>query len=169
MKIKILTFIGLLSLATIMCGPSLNTIYFTETEPDRKELVGKYYPTAETINLIREDGTYEISEKEEMVISIMTDGTFEMTNMPDWWLTNFGIPTGGFDSGKGQWHIVQQQSWWNVALKFESRENFSSKPGSGSLSTSIPIVGNEAPYSLWLYIGDPDSGTVMVFEQISDE
>lgn len=168
MQKRILIFLVPLVLATMMC--SFDTEKFAKTRPDSAKLVGKYLPTVETLKLIRDEGHYEVGVNENIFISLLADGTFEMENMPDWWITDHGIPKGGKDSGTGKWSTVQHyQGWWVLELDFDSRENFSSKRGSSGLIAQVPIVGNTPPYALWFYIGDPDSGDVMIFERLPDK
>lgn len=169
MKIKNLLFIGLIGLTTMMCVlPNLDTEYFVRKEPKITELVGKYAPTTQTMKLITEVGKYEIDEN-GIVIILMANGKFEMNNMPDWWNTDFGTPEGGKDSGKGSWRLIRHQDWWDVQFNFDSREHFNSDKSSYGLIKSVPLVGDTPPYFLWFYIGDPDSGKVMVFERVSIE
>ena len=168
-KVKKLFFLGLIALTTMMCVfPNLDTEYFVSEEPKTAELVGRYFPTSGTMRFIREEGKYEIDEN-EITLLLKADGNFEMKNMPDWWHTDFGKSKGGEDSGEGSWRIVAHQEWWDVQLDFDSREQFSSDKTESGLITSVPIVGDAPPYFLWFYVGDPDSGKVMVFERISGE
>ena len=170
MKNKILIFLVPLVLASVMCVvPNLDTEYFAKTKPDSEKLVGKYLPTIETLKLIRDEGHYEVGANENISITLFSDGTFEMENMPDWWQTDFGRPKGGKDSGTGQWSVVKLQEWWQLELDFDSRENFSSETASSGLTTFIPIVDNPLPYALWFYVGDPDGGKVMIFKRTPDK
>jgi hypothetical protein len=168
-KTKKLFFLGLFALTTMMCVfPNLDTENFVRAEPKTTELVGRYVPTAGTIKLIREAGKYEIDE-DEITLLLTADGKFEMKNMPDWWNTDFGKPEGGKDSGEGSWRVVAHQDWWDVQFDFDSREHFSSARVESGFITSAPIVGDAPPYFLWFYVGDSDSGKVMIFERILGE
>lgn len=168
MNTKKLVFPAMIPLFTIMCVfPNLDTSSFAHTEPAIEDLSGRYVPTAETIELIREEGGYKIHG--DISLTLTADRRFVLSNLPDWWHTDSNIPGGGTDSGVGQWSTVEHQERYNVALDFDSREDFSSDPVSSGLSTSIPIVGDAPPYNLWFYIGDPDSSRIMVFERVEED
>jgi len=134
--------------------PNLDTEYFAKNRPEQTDLVGKYIPTTDTLQFIRSEGGYEVID---ISITLLQDGSFEMINMPDWWCEPFGESNGGFDSGRGKWQVAKRQEWWVIELDFSS-EN----PPTGF--TSVPLVGEIPPYRLWFYVGDPDSGDVMIFE-----
>ena len=167
MKKWILFLILLLSISNLMCLVSARDYdqdhFFTKTKPDKKQLVGKYVPTEDTLSLIRDEGQYEITDSS---ITLYPDGSFEVTNMPDWWLPNnagYGKSNGGFDSGLGSWKISSFSGLWEITLNFESgifnsRNNIS--------SVTLDLGGQQRPYSIWAYVGDPDRGRVMIFEQI---
>jgi hypothetical protein len=90
--------------------------------------------------------------------------------MPDWWTPNgagFGKSNGKFDSGQGKWKITKNHDgWWDVQFKFETGTFFSSVELNGGFFTTKDLGGEKPPYSLWFYIGDPDSGPLMIFEQV---
>jgi hypothetical protein len=139
--------------------PNLDTEYFARNKPKPTDLVGRYIPTENTLHFVRDEGGYEVVDTS---ITLSIDGSFEMVNMPDWWMEPFGKPSGEFDSGKGEWSIERQQEWWELELNFNSED-----PPTGL--TFIPLVGEAPPYKLWFYVGDPDSGDVMIFEQVIAE
>ncbi len=142
--------------------PNLDTENFARVKPTVNDLAGKYLPTKQTLQSITNEGHYKVNK---LFVSLRSDGSFEMQNMPDWWLTDFGEPQGCLVNGQGSWEVVQQQSWWELRLDFLSGENLCLENYSTGLTISVPIVGNTAPYSLWFYVGDPDSGKVMIFEK----
>jgi hypothetical protein len=155
----------LLALTNLMCGFGafdFASEQFTKTKPELMQLVGFYLPTPETWELINETGQYTIQEPS---LTISADDTFEMTNMPDWWRTDFGKSLGGTDSGKGKWSLSSQNDWWQIELHFDITD-FNSDPSlSGDYVTYCEISGEQQPYSLWFYVGDPDDGRVMIFQQ----
>ena len=154
MNKKILFLLASLALSTIVCiVPNLDTKYFATSKPPLAEMVGKYVPNERTWNYIRTEGHYEVTD---IFIILSSDMSLEMRNMPDWWLTDFGKSNGKLESQDGTWSIVKQQGWWELGLDFPS------------LTTTIPIVGDQHPYVLWFYIGDPDEGHVMIFEKVSE-
>jgi len=163
---KVAFGIILLAASTMMCVfPNPDTELYTRTEPKVTDLVGNYIPTSATLDFIRNKGRYEVVDS---FVVLSLDGSFEMVNMPDWWHI-FGEPKGGFDSGQGEWSVRKSQGWWELMLDFSSRENFSSEKVSTGLITDVTLVGEAPPYQLWFYVGDPDAGHVMIFEQVTPE
>lgn len=146
--------------------PSLDYLSFAKTKPGLSDMVGKYIPTANTLELMRDNGYYAVND---ISVTLSADNTFTMTNMPDWWNTDFGVSRGGFDSGNGQWSIIEDQEWWSLSLDFDSRIDFNSEKSLEEFITIIPIAKNKPPYQLWFYIGDPDDEKIMIFERIQDK
>jgi hypothetical protein len=138
---------------------------FTKTEPQPEKVAGTYLPTKETLLLIKNIGLYDL---QNISISLHSDGTFEMQNMPDWWITDYGVSNGGTDSGKGKWrvHKTTGGDWWQLELEFVSGTFSSKEYLSEGFYTEMHLSGEQPPYSLWVYVGDPDKGRVMIFEQI---
>jgi len=130
---------------------NLDTQYFSREKPDEADLVGVYRATPETLAWVREDGGYQV---DEITITLGADGKAVIDNLPDWHRTGFGDPTAEhvLDHIEESWEIRKSQSWWYLHI-----------PG-----TWINIVGQEPPYDLWIYVGDPDSGDVMIFERVDD-
>lgn len=156
-----------MALSNMMCGLGVRDFdkkFFTKTKPEKEQMVGIYLPTEDTQKLIRSQ--YDLDVK-DISISLYLDGTFEMKSMPDWWATDFGDSNGGVDTGKGQWRIDFDEydgGYWNLFLNFETG-TFSSGE---RIDTWVDIGNNQPPYSIWLYIGDPDDGIVMIFEQVTE-
>ena len=140
---------------------------FTKTEPKPQKMVGDYLPTKGTMTFIRETGRYDV---QDISISLFSDGTFKMQNMPDWWMTTgpqFGKSNGGADSGNGTWSIAKTGNWWwQINFKFEPGNFKAREDLSDGFLTTKDISGEKPPYSLWFYVGDPDTGNVMIFEQV---
>jgi len=157
-RIAHLILIVVVFLCSVACVlPNLDTENFAKEEPAHADLVGTYALTPSTVQFLKDEGGYEAVGAS---IALAADGTFEMVDMPDWW--GAGEPGGGFDSGSGTWKTVKHQEWWDVELHFTSED-----PPVGT--TSIPIAGQAPPYSLWFYIGDPDSGDIIIFERVTSE
>lgn len=166
MKRRLLLVLFLLALLTIMCSfPRFGAENFATVQPKIEDLNGKYVPTEETLKYIVNEGRYEINEN-RVFIRLLPNGDFVMQNMPDWWLTDFGQPQGCLINGEGDWDVVQHQDWWELRFDFQSGSNLCSEKYSSGLTISVPIVGNIKPYSLWFYVGDPDSGHTMIFQKI---
>lgn len=142
---RLFLLLGAFAAFTMMCV-NLDTEYFTKNKPKRKDLVGKYYPTEDTLKFISDEGNYTV---DTISIQLYPDGTSEVINMPDWLRSASGESGGKLNSWNGKWDIVKMQDWWKIEL------------GSGI----YPIAGDKPPYQIWFYIGDPDNGNVMIFEQ----
>ena len=147
----ILTFWGLLSLSDFDSSTPV-------TRPEESDLVGTWTFSAATLADMRTNGGYEITTHS---LNLRNDGTFEIVNIPDWWL-NFGHSSHGFYSGSGTWSVVKDfQGHWVVEVRFTSLPGYES-----GLLTSLRIGQSKASYYIYDFIGDPDSGHVMVFERL---
>jgi hypothetical protein len=151
--------IGLLS----GCPTNLDTPRYPTSQPAAVSLAGSYIPTAETKSLIVKAGGYgdKLSS-----IQLNADGTFRFENVPDWWRTDFGTPSGGFDSGGGTWKTAQHQGWWVLQLGFSDTKQFSEPHRAEGMLTEANLIGQKAPYDLALTIGDPDQGREMRFSRV---
>jgi hypothetical protein len=155
-----------LVLLTMICGlPNSDREYFATSEPKIDDLNGKYVPTEETLKYIVNEGRYEI-EANHVFIRLLPNGNFDMQNMPDWWLTDFGQSQGCLITGQGKWDVVKQRNRWELSFDFPSGSDLCLKKYSSGLTISVPIVGNDKPYSLWFYVGNPDNGHTMIFQKI---
>jgi hypothetical protein len=137
---------------------------YTATRPNSKDLVGVYVPDANTLALIAKEGNYRTASP---TITLMGDGTIVIKNIPDWWLTSFGVPGGGFDSGRGTWTIQESQDWWLLLVSFSDTRQFASSSNMpGTLGTQMKLIGEKPPYKIYLTVGDPDEGRGMHFERL---
>jgi hypothetical protein len=140
-----------------LCQWSFSNPTNPRKKPAREDIVGVWVPTPSSLQKMQEEGMYEISTH---TLAFKKDGTFVMTNMPDWWINSFGESAGGFYSGSGTWEITKDRGRWEI------RVHFTSLPGyRNGLTTSFNLSGQESPYRIYLYLGDPDSYRVMVFER----
>ncbi len=141
-----------LLLLNVMCvAPNFDSENFTSSEAKQSDLAGTYIPTESTWEFIKNEGGYTVID---ISVTLAPDGSLTMTNIPDWWGSNpSGQPNGQVQGCQGEWDIGQVQDWWELKII------------SCIVHTSIPIVGEKPPYQLWFYIGDPDSGDIMIFEQ----
>jgi len=154
----------LVALVSGMCMcPNLDSESFARVRPEVGALSGRYTPTSETLRQIGAQG-YPAAE---IAVVLQPDGVLLLCNLPDGWRSSSGEPAGGLDTGRGHWRLVQQQERWVLELDVEELVNSVSGPVQGRL-TWAPLVGEQAPYFLWLYVGDPDSGNVMVFERTGE-
>ena len=152
-------------LLTMLCViPNLNTQNFAMAQPRIEDLNGKYVPTKETLKDIVDEGRYEV-EANHVFIRLLPNGNFDMQNMPDWWLTDYGQSQGCLIIGQGKWDLVEQRNRWELKFDFLSEGHLCLKKYSSGLTISVPIVGNSKPYALWFYVGHPDSGHTMIFQK----
>jgi hypothetical protein len=128
------------------------------SEPTRADIVGIWEMTPDTIQTMQEKGRYEISTH---TIEFKDDGTFEITNMPDWWaLENFGESTQTFYSGSGRWTIEKDSGGWAVGLYFDTWT------GSHPMGkTWLNLRGRLRPHTIYTWIGDPDAGNIIEFHK----
>jgi hypothetical protein len=151
--------LALLLSGCINNGFEWSELSWTRTKPNLSDLVGTWVPTDATIKDMKEQGGYTISVHH---LILRADGTFEMTNMPDWWKDGFGKSKKGLESGLGNWQLHEdpQGPWsaWAVELQF---------PDNSVVLNQIHVRRQKPPYLLHVTIGDPDSGHVMLFEKKS--
>jgi hypothetical protein len=146
-----LTFCGL-------CQWSLSDPTIPRTKPAKEDIIGIWSLSPSSLQEMRMEGRYEISTH---TLTFKDDGTFEMVNMPDLWL-NFGQSNQDFYSGSGRWEFVKNyQGYWTVEVHFTSLPGYKN-----GLVTSFYVGQNEAGYYIYDFIGDPDSGDVIVFEKL---
>ncbi|MES2308383.1 MAG: hypothetical protein V4507_05940 [Verrucomicrobiota bacterium] len=143
----------MMSILLTACGGIKHELQFTRSKPQESDLIGLWVPTPNTLKDMEKTGGYVISKHE---ILLKEDGTFSMINMPDWWRDGFGDSKKGFESSEGRWELTQTQDWtkiWDITLHFSG------------YGTSVKLLGQKPPYRIHIYVGDPDSGHVMLFEK----
>ena len=142
----------LLLILNVMCtAPNLDTENFTANRPT--DLTGIYTPTKSSWAFIKNEGGYTVTD---ISVTLAPDGSLTMTNIPDWWSNGRYDSNNEVESCQGKWGVKQVQSWYELSITCRTPTLIS--------SSSVPIVGERPPYQLWFYIGDPDSGDVMIFE-----
>lgn len=159
-RIALIAFFFSILTVTCVC-PNMDTSNFTVEKPAEDDLVGTYLPLQSSLDFIEEGGYPDCQPR----IIIKADGTFSMEQMPDWWNTPFGKSSGGFDAGEGTWETETCQNWWCLVLHFDTQQNFNSTPSENGRIATIILAGTGQPYRLWFFVGDPDSGGVMIFKQ----
>lgn len=125
-------------------------------KPTQEDIVGVWSPTPACLKWMEEEGSYRISTH---TLTFGQDGTFKMTNMPDWWL-NFGSSYGGFYSGSGTWKIDKVDEEWAIDVHFTSFSSYLN-----SFGTTFGLSGRKPPYRIYIGVGDPDNADFMVFER----
>lgn len=158
-----------LVLLTMVCVfPGLAREHFATSEPKMDDLNGKYVPTEETLKDIVNEGRYEV-QANHVFVRLLPNGDFDMQSMPDWWLTDYGQSQGCLITGQGTWDVVKQQNRWELRFYFPSGNGLCVKKYSSGLTISVPIVGNNKPYSLQFYVGHPDNGHAMIFQKMEGQ
>jgi len=122
----------------------------------KEDIVGTWVLDSASLQLMEEAGGYEISTH---TLTFRDDGTFELVNMPDWSGPGH-TEAGGFYSSSGTWEVTDRSGEWEVFVHFVWAPDFPD-----GVYTQFNIGGEEPPYYIWMWAGDPDAGMVMVFEK----
>jgi hypothetical protein len=110
-----LAILGIISLSGCY-NPSeiAEEVRFTHRRPLETNLIGKWIPTSATLKDMRDEGGYSITSHE---LDLSADGTFSITNMPDWWKTPFGESRKVLESASGTWRVSQDSGGdWVIDL-----------------------------------------------------
>jgi hypothetical protein len=121
-----------------------------------EDILGTWTLDSASLERMEDEGGYEISTH---TLTFRDDGTFDLLNMPDWCGPGGG-PAGGFYSTSGTWKLTGYEGEWQIFVHFDSVPEFPD-----GVYTQFAIGGQEPPYYIWMYAGDPDAGRVMVFEK----
>ena len=133
--------------------PAWRELQFTRSKPSESDILGTWRPTAETLQDIRGRGRYSAGEP---ALVFHADHSFDMRDMPDWWLDGFGRSHGKLETGSGRWELASADNIWQVwvvRLHFPSFE------------TSVHLYHQHAPFLIFVRVGDPDIGDAMFFER----
>jgi hypothetical protein len=126
---------------------------FTRHKPAEHDIVGTWRATRSTVKDIRGRGHYPAASYE---LVLHADHTFSMHNMPDWWSNGFGESHGQLESGDGAWDLQPDKNVWQiwiVRLRFPS------------VTSSVNLYRQKAPYLIFVRVGDPNDGYAMFFER----
>jgi hypothetical protein len=116
--------------------------YATE-KPQASEIVGSWTATEETLSELSRTAY----SKAHPMISVKSDGSIQMRDIPDTWQTPFGA--GKLEDFSGNWQFEKiQDSWWGLALR----------RGDWGCGGCLMVLGNKSPYRLVIRFGDPDQG-----------
>ncbi|MHA3773118.1 hypothetical protein ACXR0O_16420 [Verrucomicrobiota bacterium sgz303538] len=139
-----LTFVGILAVS-IWAG-----LLFSGRSIAAADLVGTYVPDQPTkADLDERLHLFTANHK----IELRGDGTFAMTDIPDFWQLT-GTPT-ALISATGTWSLRGRA----VAIEYTGASSIPPHdPPDYHYSATINIVGLFAPYRLRFTLGDPDSG-----------
>jgi hypothetical protein len=150
--VGILAGVLLLALMSFSCTVWHRRPPLTTAEPNRAVFVGTWLPDASTLKDLHSKGGYASSVKTSLVLR--NDGTFELSNMPDWWSTPTSESHGKFDHYSGNWSISQRNSHlWQLTLV------------STEVARVVDLFDQTSPYRIAFRIGDPDNNQWMIFEK----
>jgi hypothetical protein len=104
--------------------------------------------------VITNEGHYSLAAPS---ITLLSNGTIVITNIPDWWLAGFEPrPPGGFDLGRGTWSVQKHQEWWALSVGFKDTTQFASFSNKlEGFSAEMMLIGEKPPYKIYLIVGDP--------------
>jgi hypothetical protein len=104
----IATFYGLCN--WIFTDPSIPRV-----RPSRESIIGQWAIDNFSRENMQRDGGYTLSTH---TLTFHEDRTFDMVNMPDWWLSIGGASHGAFYSGSGTWEIDKFDGYWVIWMRF---------------------------------------------------
>jgi len=137
---------------SLNCNVLLKRPPFTTVPPNKADLVGTWVPDASTLKEMSSKGGYDSSVKTALVLR--NDGTFELSNMPDWWNTAFSESNSKFNQYSGRWSISQHDSqFWHLTLEWTVAARV------------VDLFGQHPPHQIAFRIGDPDNDRWMVFQK----
>lgn len=117
----------------------------TKTRPNTTDLVGTWVPDQTSLKYMRDVGGYNVTGKVVLVLDVA--GTYEMTNMPDWFWLDDGLSHKSLRSEKGTWEVSEagDNRSWIVLLRSETK------------SRGLEILGQSHPYKLRFSFGNIDT------------
>lgn len=121
----------------------------TTNKPNINDLSGVWVPDKATLKDMAERGRYDTTLQTKLILH--ASGNLELVNMPDWWENMSGESGRRLHSYSGTWEIAKSREYWEIAI-------FSS-----IMQTRLGLLGNQPPYKIGTYLGDPDSGNEMIF------
>jgi hypothetical protein len=124
---------------------------YTRTEPDREQLVGTWVPDQATLRDLKLRGGYDTTTTIE--VTLQKDGSFQITNMPDWWGDALGRSYKSFNSYSGKWEIWRSPGASNWQILFKGSRKV----------WAVDLFNNTPPYRLYFIAGDPDADQGMTF------
>jgi hypothetical protein len=136
----------------------------TRHKPEIKDVAGVYHFKGIT-------GTYPPKIKKsiapEMSITLREDGSFEVKNLPSN-LFDFYASEDSYGSGSGTWELEGKKGFlenWTITLRFTTREGLDSTRGGFFAYRMLILRKQKPPYSIYIYLGDPDEGRFLKFEK----
>jgi hypothetical protein len=157
MKKWIVFLIALLSISNLMCGfeaYDFEQDNFTKTKPDPSVLAGTYILTEKSKKIVSEMEDVTESNAQDISITLVSDGTFEIQNMPNSWATaefQFSNPKDVPSPIIGTWSLVQKDWWWRIEFVIDSSNINSSEDLLDPYSTRVDIGRAAALFIMVLY------------------
>lgn len=134
---------------------------FTTAQPKEADVAGSYLLTQQTIT---RDGL-SILRGQTCQLDLRADGSFALTNYPTW-SEAFSATNGHFVG------LISTTGRWSCATVGTVSDGRTSKEHwgvvfseSGQKLESLSLTGQAPLYGLILTYGDPDAGTVIIFER----
>jgi len=90
-----------------------------------------------------------------------SDGTFQMVDVPEWFMSGIGNWASNGNSATGSWEISNRDSHWIIVLYFDVVNDQARNE-----RRDLIIYGKESPFSIPIFLGDADAGYVILFERI---
>ena len=149
------------------CLREANPSNYTTVPPEAKDLAGTYEPTEHTVELLKASGKYPAAKSS---ITLKDDGTVNIVNVPDWWLSSFGEAKGKFDNGTGTWTIDKNRNWWLIVANLPTTTasfTTSSIPAKGHVTAMLSLVGQTPPFTLQMNISDPNADLIMQYQKVA--
>jgi hypothetical protein len=140
-------------LVFLFCACYLNPYTPVTGNLSNDVLVGKWKPTEQSIAFLKKEKSYY--QDKEIELTLSSDNTFVLTNIPDCFKNAFGECKGGYNSFKGEWKIYQRTDATNDLHLIEK----------GKAVYAIPLVKSKDTIQIAFFFGDPDSGRAMHFEK----
>ena len=123
--------------------------------PMDKDIIGTWELSEDSLVTIEEEG-YAISTH---TLTFSSDKTFEMLNLPYMVWDPFGEAGGKFISGSGTWNVEKDASHdWAIRVHYKAT-NLEEKES----NTYLNLAGKAPPYSIYLWIDDPDTGRIITY------
>lgn len=127
-------------------------------EPADQDLVGEWRLSEPSSQFVQTQG-YTLSTSS---LSLRADHTFTMIDMPH--LVTYVGKNGEYTSDSGTWFLEKDITGnWDVGIRFNEPQYLAEK--STTTRAYFNIRGQEPPYTLYKYYGDPDEGFIITLER----
>lgn len=97
---------ALAAIALVGCVGDPYLSSYTKSKPKEADLIGTWLPHKDTIKDMRDRGRYEVDNAQTR-LTLLSDGSFEMVDMPDWWREPLGRSHGRLQTDRGTWKLKE--------------------------------------------------------------